>query len=148
MVLDPLSALSVAAAVVQFVQFATDLVSKSRILGKSPAGTLIEYAELSAASHRLIKLDDELKKIHNASSSRHLTEDEAALLEVAHSCSKIASEFKKALDSLKVAPGGNRYKSFRQALKTIWHAEGIARTTRRLDIEQQQLVVHLLVVLR
>jgi hypothetical protein len=148
MVLDPLSALRVAAAVVQFVQFATDLVSKSRILAKSPTGTLIEYAELSAASHRLTKLDDDLEKSHNASNNRSLSEDEAALLEVAHSCSNIASEFEKALDSLRVVPGGSRYKSFRQALKTIWHADGIARITRRLEIEQQQLVVHLLVILR
>jgi hypothetical protein len=146
--MDPLSALSVAAAVVQFVQFGADLRSKTTELAKSPAGTLVAHEELSAASYRLIKLNDELRKSYSSSNARNLTQDERALLEVALNCSRIASEFEKALHSLKVAPGQSTYKSFRQALKTIWHAEGIDSIHKRLDNERQQLVVHLLVVAR
>lgn len=51
--MDPLSALSVAAAVVQFVDYGTRLVSKTRELYKSTQGALTTNIELEAASKRV-----------------------------------------------------------------------------------------------
>ena len=50
--MDLLAALSVAAAIIQFVDYSTKVVSKGRELYKSIDGTLSENIELEAASIR------------------------------------------------------------------------------------------------
>jgi len=51
--MDPLTALSVAAAVVQFVDYGTRIVAKGTNLYKSADGALTENIELETASIRL-----------------------------------------------------------------------------------------------
>jgi hypothetical protein len=54
--MDPLSALSVAANIVQFVVYGIDIVSKGNQLCKSADGALAENVELETASLRLQRL--------------------------------------------------------------------------------------------
>ena len=56
MPLDPLSALSVAASVVQFLDFGNKIVSKGIQAYKSNDGALIENAEIEEATQRLAQL--------------------------------------------------------------------------------------------
>ena len=62
--MEPLSALSVAAAVVQFVDFGSSLVSKSREIYKSSQGASIGQAESEIATKRLVDLNERLKAFH------------------------------------------------------------------------------------
>jgi len=60
--LDPVSALGVAAAVVQFVDYGTQIVSKGRKIYRSGDGTLAENVELEATSSRLRDLAAPIQK--------------------------------------------------------------------------------------
>ena len=59
--MDPLSALSVAAAVVQFVDYSSRMVSKSREIYKSADGALAENIDLEVASKCLQRLTEPLR---------------------------------------------------------------------------------------
>lgn len=62
MPIDPLSALSVAASVVQFVEFAHKIVSKGRQLYDSPNGALRDNEETETVTKRLQALTEMLKE--------------------------------------------------------------------------------------
>jgi len=58
--MDPLSALSLAAIVCQFVEYASKIVSNGNKLPNSPDGLFVEDADLQAASRTMIHLNDRL----------------------------------------------------------------------------------------
>jgi hypothetical protein len=61
MPLDPLSALSVAASVVQFIEFSVKIVSTSQQIHESSTGALRENDEVETAAKRLQELAGNLK---------------------------------------------------------------------------------------
>jgi hypothetical protein len=147
--MDPVSALGVASAVVQFVDFGTKLISKTRSLRKSSTGALVEHRELTLASTRLSDLSSDLDhELSRFASARELTQEEAALQQVAEECRQLALEFSETLAGFTGRPGQNVFKSFRQAFKLVWHKEGLESMQVRLDQQRQQLIIHLLVVVR
>lgn len=148
MVLDPISALGVAAAVVQFVDFGFELTSKSRELAKSSTGSLIDHRDLIDAANRLEILDDRLQKSSAIVQQQKLSREEEALLEVSGKCRKTAGELRKTLESIAAKPGEGTFKSFRQAFKAVWHKDSIENMRSRINDLQQQLCIHLLVVMR
>jgi hypothetical protein len=77
-----------------------------------------------------------------------LKESAPALEKVAEECKTIASEFISVLNKLQVSGAHPRWKSFRQAFKTIWSKDQIEHMMRRLDMAQKQLIIHLLVDMR
>jgi hypothetical protein len=99
MVLEPLSVLSVAASIVQFIDFGTKLISKSRELATSSTGALVEHGEMIATSNRLKELDDGLLTSISvlAAKKKGLTEAEAALRDVSQECRDMAAEFTHTL---------------------------------------------------
>jgi hypothetical protein len=60
MVLDPLTALSVAGTIVQFVNFGTRILSRSRQLYHSTKGALAQDEEFDFITTHLIKLTAKL----------------------------------------------------------------------------------------
>lgn len=149
MVLEPISALSVAAAVVQFAEFCSKLISKGNQYHRSTDGALVEHTELTAAAASLVNLtkdlDGSLKLIRQPGK---ISSEEESLKAVLEDCRKIASEFVAVLDTFKVPAVHKRWKSFRQAFKTMWNKDKIEEMLRRLNVAREQLVIHLLVVLR
>lgn len=156
MVLDALSALGVAASVVQFIEFSSKLISRSTELYKGSRNALIETQELADVSERIIKLNnglqDSLKNLSRSpdSSTRHkkLSPSEEALGQVSLECTRIAEEFMASLQKL-LSPSDRRvWKSCRQAFETLWNKDGLETMQRRLNHQKEQLVLHLLVVIR
>ncbi|EXJ58421.1 hypothetical protein A1O7_05846 [Cladophialophora yegresii CBS 114405] len=140
MVLDPVSALSIAASVVQFIDFGTKLISKSRELARNSTGTLGEHGEMIAASNRLKDLDDGLLKSLSilTAEKKKLTEAETALRAVSQECRDMAAEFSQTLSEYSVEPGQNAWKSFRKVFKAVWDKEGI-EAMRQRDSQYQIL---------
>lgn len=60
--LDPFSALAIATAVVQFVDFTKDIVSKGKEIYKSTSGTVYENEGTETATERLLNLTLEINK--------------------------------------------------------------------------------------
>ncbi|KIW12619.1 hypothetical protein PV08_09897 [Exophiala spinifera] len=148
MVLDPVSALGAAAAIIQFLDFGCKLLSKQRDLAESSQGTLIEHEELLAVTRRVAELNGQIQNCDiSRDNTKKPTQAESALREVSEECRKIAAEFQHVLEGISGRPGQSSFKSFRQAFKIVWHKEGIETMQRRLDQQRSQLILHLLVVI-
>ena len=146
MVLDPMTALSVATSVVQFVDFGTKLISKGREIYKSTEGVLSDHAEQAAISSRLADLTRGLSV--SCAATKRLSPVENALQEVTLDCLECAEDFTLAIDELRVTGNHRKWKSFRQALKSVWKKEGIEVRLVKLDRLRQLVIVHLLVVVK
>jgi hypothetical protein len=59
--MDPFSALSVAASVVQFLDFGCQVVSKAKAINRSADGVSIDHAQSEAAAKRLVHLAEGMK---------------------------------------------------------------------------------------
>ena len=157
MVLDPLTALSLAASIVQVVDFAGRVVAKCRhihIHGELPEHRELEIvtADLSRISTRLKEeaqpfqpkqkqLKDETKL------QRSQREKEFALWELSNTCVKIADELLNRLFKYKVPDGVPRTKwmSFREALEQVWKKKDLEELAARLTEIRNQMTFHVLV---
>ncbi|KAK3354070.1 hypothetical protein B0T25DRAFT_225232 [Lasiosphaeria hispida] len=144
--MDPLSALSIAAAVVQFADFGFRLVKSAHELYKSPSGQKSEYVELSIVSHDLSHLADAV--------GAKLGDNEGPAGEVffrlSRECASTNDELQEMLGKLK-ARGSTKIAlaadSWRVTLRQVATAGDIERLANRLSQIRQQMNVALLYLL-
>ena len=148
MVLEALAAVSLAGSIVEFVEFTTKVISKGRQYHSSSTGSLDEDIKLQAFGDNLQRLSKNLTASLESFASSKLTKEEKALKKVAVSCEQTGRELGIAIDSLKINETGTRWKSFRHALKSEWNKEQIDTTLQKLRLAREDLVIHLLVVLK
>jgi flagellar motility protein MotE (MotC chaperone) len=149
--LDPLTALSLAGTIVQFVDFSTKLVAKGYELHKSADGASIGNAELEVIAKDLQELNRRLQQLRPShdTDGKTLTDSNVALRKLSQQCSDVAAELIDALDNLKVQGTSNRrWKSFRQALKGLMKKEEVDAFARRLENFRDELNLHILVSMR
>lgn len=148
-VMDPLSALGVAASVVQFVQFGSSLVSKSTQIYKN--GTSLAYAECENATRRLNDLTTDVKgSLRELQSLGNPSPDAKALKAICYNCVTLSEELLNRLEKIKVdkIAKSRRWKSFRQALKSACSKDGVDHLARRISECREELNSHLIVSIR
>jgi hypothetical protein len=133
--MDPMSALSIAASVVQFVDFGRHLLSASYEIYKSPSGETVKELEVGTISKDLTDLVAQIKdKVGTAASGKgRATDAEYQLVKISEECEEILTKFRKALDGLawpkaltegEGAPKKARLKmargAIRKALMSVW----------------------------
>ncbi|KAJ3549344.1 hypothetical protein NM208_g548 [Fusarium decemcellulare] len=130
--MDPLTALSLAASIVAFVDFASKILKTSNEIRKE--GDLVA---LSAGLRA------------RPSINVALAEDEQALDAIALECAKIADELVKTLSKLTTNGDGRGrgWESLQVAFKTIWRKGEIEDLVKRLDQYRHELGLRLLVIL-
>jgi hypothetical protein len=145
--MDPLTAVSLAATVLQFVDFGSKIVSKGYHLYKAADGSLSENEQLAYVITDLKSLNARLKH-HEKLSCR--TRDEQTLEDLSYRCSAIADVLLTKLDKLKVEKGVKfrKWKSFRQALKSVWTKEELDKLAEILSGYRNQLEFHVLLSMR
>lgn len=144
-VMDPMSGLSVATSVIQFVDFTVKLVQDAHEIYVSATRDSERNSELKAVTHSLVQLNKDLEKSLNAKSK---SPSDAQLVPLCAQCNELAQKLIDALNKLSVQSRSRAWGSFQQALKTIWNQSDIDGLQRRLDSFRQQLTMHLLVSLR
>jgi flagellar motility protein MotE (MotC chaperone) len=146
--LDPMSALSLAGNIVQFVDFSSKIVSKGRRIYLSAEGALPKNLELEVVANDLSQLAARLRTdgLNKATPS----EEETSLKIISDECSKIAKELLKRLDKLKVKSDAKHrgWKSLRQALKSVWNKEELDDLAERLSLFRNQLQTDILFSLK
>ncbi|PMD20004.1 hypothetical protein NA56DRAFT_705245 [Hyaloscypha hepaticicola] len=150
MPLDPLSALSVVASVVQFLDFSNKIVSKGVQAYKSSDGALIENAQIEEATQRLAQLSKNLETSMVSDQGGVLSDTDQQLATICQSCVSVTSELITYLEKLKI-PNWQQHRkwtSFRKALKSVWSTADLDRTVHRLDVLKGELETHVLVSLR
>jgi hypothetical protein len=161
--IDPFSALSVASAVVQFLDFGCQVISKARHINHSADGVSIDHAQSEAAAKRLVILAEgmraslQLGSATNAVAgnefvllSRHSMPEDEAIKVLCSSCTEIANQLIEKFDKLRLTNGTKhrRWKSLRQALKSVWSKKGIDDVTEKLNGYRRELEGHVLLSLR
>jgi len=134
---DPLSAISLAANVLQFIDFACGLFSTAKQIYKD--GNTAEISHLEDIAASLSKLAQDVKTSSESHKTMQGVNDENDLCKLAKGCQEVADELIKALRTLTPKSTGNRkWESLYHALKVIWKKEQIDSLHKRLtDIRAQ-----------
>jgi hypothetical protein len=145
-----LEALSLAATVVQFVDFASKLVSKGYHVYRSTDGALPHNLEIEAVAKDLSRLTVRLQSRGSLGNPSALTADERALEELAEKCNEIATTLLGRLDKLKVKREERHrgWKSIRQALKSVWDKKELDDLAERLSSYRDQLQFSILLPMK
>ena len=122
--MDGLSALSIAASVAQFIQFASSLVSEGKEIYNPVEGLPNRQVEAYTTAKWPAELSEIIKVSRQIDQpgARDLSRDERALETICDRCISVANKLTSRLKKLKVEdPQGFRgFKSFRQALRSMW----------------------------
>ena len=154
MVFEGLAALSLAANILQFAEFASKIISKSQKIYESTSGFTDEDAGLLDITKSLDELTTGLYTLPPVPDrSKAYSPDEKQLQTLAKSCRDAADKLTKALEKLKVEGAGQegsrrKWKSLRQALTRLWKAKEIDEMAENLDSCRQQVTFCLLKILK
>jgi hypothetical protein len=174
--MDPVTAIGLASSVVQFIQFGSSLASQANRIYKSTEGQLPEHIECSDSSKRLEELSDKVRSSMQKAMSEggRLSASDEALQDICDGCIEVSGELQKILyvmcslerdflfmSSLLIAKRGKlriendsesrtrrKWKSFREALRSVWSIHDIERLKSRLSAFRNELEIHLVLSIR
>ena len=146
--MDPLSALSLASNVIQFVDFGARLVSGSREIYASADGSSSGNSQLEILTKDLTQVCSELVQPEAYIDQRDASQAERALVPLCRSCRQLGGELLSILQSLKVKSPHKRWETFRQALRSACKESKIRSYERRLGDYRSQIATHLLSILQ
>lgn len=142
--LDPLSALGLAANIIQFVDFTSKLFSQSISIYHSTSGASVDTEEMIKIANHLQTLCARLSISRPEDPS--LTSSSAAdngLRSLARDCKAAGDELLLVLHSLKATEPHKKWGSFSTALATIWKQPKIEAMWKRLEFYKSQLTLQL-----
>lgn len=142
--MEPLSALGFAVNILTLVELSAKLLSKGNAIFKSANGSLEENDRLGVIATRLRDLTTELEK----SIGTTLDHNELALIAISRSCMEISHQISQKLAHLAVCGSITRFKSYRQALKSVWQKDEIDALASKLEMFRGELNTCLLLSLR
>lgn len=143
--MDPLSALSVAAAVVQFIDFGSTIISSTYAIYASFDKHKDGTRDLVSITGRLSWLNAELER--SAAFSPHSQVDRDIVI-LCQQCNKSATTLLDALNQLNAPSRPNLWGSFKLALRSVWSQGEIDALQDRLNSYRQQISMHILVGMR
>ena len=147
--MDPVIAMGIAGNVITFLHFASGLVSKGHKIYKSADGVLLENAQLDAVARNLVSLNN---RIADSVQENHLvrgfSSTEQELKTVCEACNKAAESLIDTLEKLKAPGRHGKWRSLRQAFKSVWTKYDVDRMASQLDSYRRQLDTTILVALR
>jgi hypothetical protein len=144
--LDPLTALGLAGNIVQFVDFGFKLVSDSIETYRSVDGGLSTNVELGSITEDLSLVAGNLGSMNEV--GNRFSKDERALIKLSDQCKALADKLLDVLHGLAVTGSHKKWKSVRQALRSVWKDGEIQDVRRRLNDFRSQLTLRLVAILR
>ena len=149
MVLETVAAIGLASSVITFVEFTTRVASKGKEYYASTDGILKEHKDLLLLLQSFERLSDGMvTSFHGIPPQERLVREQKALVAAACNCQRIAVEFKEALATLVAGYPDRKWDCLRHALKTVWSKQSLDRRLANLRLAREDLIVHLLVVIR
>jgi hypothetical protein len=152
--MDPLSALSLAGNIVQFVDFGSKLLSGAVGLYRSPLGTLAAHHELELVTTDLSALVVKLRQSFDQGSNidspdQNITIQQRSFEEICDEAVKVAEELVQRLDKLKVKDGKLRkWRSVQHAVGTAWSQKEREGLGKRLLSLKEALETRVLFAIR
>lgn len=136
--LDPASALGLAAALVQLTGFVKGILSDSHEIYRSTDGALVRNIELESVCRRF----DELMLITETRSRATQADDQLARL--SNDTRKITKELLERLGKLKLDAGDSKWKTVRRAIESVMQSKDVKDLEARLDKQREQIGTALL----
>jgi hypothetical protein len=167
--MDPISALSVAASVVQFVSFTSDAVKSIYEASRATSGQLPQHSRMKQETQKLLELNHNIQQIlHPDTLGRARTDVEETLNDVCADCHAKATALMTELASLGVEPpplktnqkhgrgkgqpgqGKTRvhWRHVEQVIKSVWHQHDIEELQARFRESKEMLMMTIMVSLR
>lgn len=147
--MDPLSALSLASSVVQFVQFGGSLVSKSRQIYEH--GKLQSNIDFEEAVHRLTALTGGVKSsLGDLNDLGQLSRSSKAMKDICERCEKLGDELLVRSNALQLddKQKHRKWKSFRQAFKSMSSKKAVDQLSQSLRDCREELDSHILLSIK
>jgi hypothetical protein len=142
MAIDPFTGIGLAGNIVQFIDYASKLISSTYEIYKSSSGSSKNHVHLESISTRLSELDRALEPTMAQSFTQ-----EKALNELREECRRDTVALLDLIKALK-AKKDSKWSSFRKALKCAWEKERIDRLEKRLKDHRSEIATHLVAVIR
>lgn len=156
--MDPITALGVAGNIIQFVEFATSLVSTAHKIHSSETGVSPNHLRLEQVCEVLRRLSEKLAaptlfpSPGTKPSSYHYNaadKDATALRSLSDSCKKDCEKLLGILGNLKVQDGSNRlWKSVKAALRTKTEQKAIAELEDQLLKAERLMSLHTIKIIK
>jgi hypothetical protein len=144
--MEALAALSVAGNVVQFIQFASEVVTETRETYRSADDASAQHLDLEAVAEDLQKVVSPLQASRQVSIG---PVGDLAFGKLLVSCIEAAEELHSAIQELKVKDGPHRkWRSFGKALISVWKREKISSFQKRVSLLRDQIQFHIVDDLR
>lgn len=140
--MEALAAVSLAGNLIQFIDFATSLVTKTSEVYWSASRTLKEHDDQKSIANDLKDLDSRL--ISRPSGAQA----DPVLEKLCSQCTAVAEELLDALNPLAIKGKCSKFQSFRKTLKVLWGKEKVLSIERSVAGFRQELVLHVTVDLR
>lgn len=139
---EAVAAFSVAASIIQFIDFGSKLMSRIWQFYKSSRKSEEALPDVQRITADLL---DVLKRVDIPDNENN--EADNGLQQLVVECHNVATDLLKLLNSLH-ADNQSKRKAIQSAFKLMWREEDILSLQKRLDQCRAQLVIHLLASLR
>lgn len=155
--LDPLTAIGLAGAILQFVDIGRKLLVEGIDIYQSASGAVTEHVAIEFVVTEINLLNSKLSipasTDFQGSRTQKVSDDEEAIQARAGSCKTIVHELLLVLEDLKVQQNKGfrrKWETFRKAVtcQAPWNPQKIQSLERRLDRLQRQISRRLLVMMR
>ena len=127
--MEPLAALSVAAAAAQFIDFGFKVISNAREIYGSLSGTTDENQSLATAALEIQQLTKKLV----SSTSENPTEEEKALAALVTECHSLSDQLLKLLNKLRAKDPKSKLHSTLAAMRSKLHEKEKLHLHNRLE---------------
>jgi ribosomal protein L17 len=150
--MDPLSALSIASAVIQIVDFSSKVIARTREVYQSADGSIEEITLIEDATANLDDLMTELmsKTEIEASTSgafEQKTPDQQ-LIQLAEDSHTLANELNQTLKACRVKKDGSQRSALSQGLRSVLEQKSLTTLKQKLDELRKQIDTTLLIAIR
>ncbi|KAF2476737.1 uncharacterized protein BDR25DRAFT_339639 [Lindgomyces ingoldianus] len=143
--LDPVSAVGVAAATVQFVDFSTKLFAVGKELRGSLTGQTAERIQLDEVYSHLKTISTKLSQSTRPPTATIPSQEEQDLYRLAGLCQQECDLFLVKIDKVNRKSSSQRtFNTFRDALKLVWSQKAIDGLEKRLERYQRELTLALI----
>ncbi|KAL4748223.1 hypothetical protein BDW72DRAFT_195994 [Aspergillus terricola var. indicus] len=140
--MDPASAVSLASAILQFVEFGANVCGRIHEVASSATGLTEENAHLKLTVEELRNLTDGLITNLNGNTSH-----EAELVKLASQCRDLSVELTEMLSKLQLKNEGRLWSSVRAAWMSTIKEKKLSSIERRLGVYRAQIILRLNVML-
>src|SRR5271156_3335491 len=149
MVLEPLSAFSVACNVLQIIDFGSKVLTKAIDYQKVANGALSEHQDLRHVLQSLKNLNADLQaSMPQLAGTKPLSTAETRLLEANTECLRLSNEFIDLLDRLKVKNRHAMLECLRMSIKSLWYREKMDAMESALSQARDNLNIAFLVYMK